>query len=332
MIGVANIIPGVSGGTVALMLGIYERILEAIQNVSPTTLKVCCSLLTGRVEARKRFLDEMIRIDAGFLITLALGALLAIVLSAELITFLLDQHHDPTYGFFFGLVLLSALTPLSLIKKKNLLSALMVILGAIGVILTTNAISQDTLVKKAEIHTQQGIVSATDNTNSAVVENPQETPLELVYIFLLGFVAISAMILPGVSGSLLLLLLGGYFTILHAISERDLLILGTFLMGCVTGLILFSRFISFLLKRWYDPTMSVLLGLVLGSLWMLWPFKTAEQVGSETVYLDNFFPASWAANEWLTMGTVVLGSVLVLCLLWFERRGKTQATSETPSS
>jgi len=149
MIGVANIIPGVSGGTVALMLGIYERILQAIHNVSPTTLKACFGLLTGRVEARKRFLDEMKRIDAAFLVTLALGALLAIFLSAELITFLLDKHHDPTYGFFFGLVLFSALTPLSLIKNKNLLCVVMVILGAIAVILTANAVSGDTPVTKA---------------------------------------------------------------------------------------------------------------------------------------------------------------------------------------
>jgi len=323
MIGIANIIPGVSGGTVALMLGIYERVLNAIQQVSPYTVKAVFGLFTGRPEARKRFFTEMERIDAAFLCTLAFGAVVAVVLTAELITILLDQHHDPTYGFFFGLVLFSALTPLSLIKKKNLLSILMVVLGAAGVILVTNAISKDTLVKKAEIKTEQQI-NPTPSPNLEMVEDASETdgsPLQLAYIFVLGFVAISAMILPGVSGSFLLLLLGGYFTILQAITERDWVILAIFFMGCGVGLILFSRFINFLLKRWYDPTMGVLLGLVLGSLWMLWPFKVAQQIGSETVYLNNLFPSSWASNEWLTVAAAVLGSFLVLCLLWFEHRG-----------
>lgn len=328
MIGIANIIPGVSGGTVALMLGIYERILQAIDHLSPNTARALFGLLAGTAQSRARFRTEMERIDAVFLVFLALGTVLAIVLSAELITFLLDAHREPTYGFFFGLVLVSAWTPFSLIKKKTALCAGMVALGAIGVISIASAISQDTLIDRAKAHTEQGFSDLGTASDSAHRGEPSSAvPLHLLYIFGLGFIAISAMILPGVSGSFVLLLLGGYFTILRAISERDIGILTVFLLGCGVGLIAFSRFINFLLKRWHDLTMGVLLGLVLGSLWMLWPFKATQQMGSETVSLHNLFPDSWAANEWWTLAAAVLGGLVVVCLIWFEVRGSQPTTT-----
>lgn len=319
VIGIANIIPGVSGGTMALVLGIYERLINAIHNISFDSMTSVVGLVRFNRESFERFTNEMNKIDALYLIRIFFGALVAVVLLAKLMTFLLISWHDPTYGFFFGLVLASALVPYKLIKKKTIPVLLMICLAAAGLVGVSQAMSGEKLIEKARFKQQTMIESG------SLLKQSDSTALrasrlfgDAVKFFFMGAVAISAMILPGVSGSFLLLLMGGYFDVLRAITSRDFGILGSFALGCLVGMIFFSRFLEFLLRRWYDLTMAFLLGLVIGSLWMIWPFKATVLVGGETVYLHNIIPASAGLSELYTCISFIAGVVIVVLLMRVE--------------
>lgn len=327
VIGVANIIPGVSGGTLALVLGIYERLISAIQNISPATIKAIAGILRFNKEAYKRLKNELNRIDASFLITIIIGAIVTVVALANLITYLLTTWHDPTYGFFFGLVALSAIAPYRKIKKITISTLLAGIIAAGAVLGISYAVTGDALLRRAqarhEMMTEKNISSSEkgfqlNNTYYQYITH-------FIYIFFLGAIAISAMILPGVSGSFLLLLLGGYFEILRAISGRDFIILSIFGLGCVTGILVFSRLLNFLLKRWHDQTMGSLFGLVIGSLWMIWPFKNTANVGNETIYLTNRLPETLGKIEIYSILAALAGTGIVALLLLMESKRKDTA-------
>lgn len=322
IIGVANIIPGVSGGTMALVLGFYERLISAIHNISSETIKIFLGALTFKKENIEKLKNESKRIDLIFLVRITTGALAAVAALAKIMTYLLQNLHDPTYGFFFGLVLVSAIAPYRLIKKKTLSCLLVFIIAVCAILVVSNTASGDTLLKKAQLKHEMKI-----NKEHAETYNIKETGgknkldiVKLLYIFLMGVVAISAMILPGVSGSFLLLLMGGYFVILKAIVNRDFPVLVSFTVGCLIGIIAFSRFLNFLLKKWHDQTMSFLLGLVIGSLWMIWPFRTSAKVGEEVIYLINRIPTSFGANEVYTILAAIIGVVIVITLLLVEAK------------
>ncbi|MCD4814091.1 DUF368 domain-containing protein [bacterium] len=322
VIGVANIIPGVSGGTMALVLGIYERLIGAIHNISLETFKICLGLIKMKRTAGTAFLEEMKRIDAIFLALTGMGAVAAIVALANVMTILLEQQHDPTYGFFFGLVVVSALVPFRLIRKQTLAGLLAGIIALGGVIMLANTMSGDAMVAKE----QKKIEIKMEKKNSAVFSVSKESTnyevLHLVLMFAAGAVAISAMILPGISGSFILLLMGVYFEVLKAITYRDFLLLVVFALGCGIGVLLFTRLLNFLLRKWHDQTMTFLLGLVLGSLWAIWPFKSSVTVGEETLYLANRLPAVWTVNETATLVTGLLGAGIVFGFIWIEKKQK----------
>ena len=207
-------------------------------------------------------------------------------------------------------------------KATFLKSLSMFIIAVCAILVVSNTASGDTLLKKAQLKHEMKI-----NKEHAETYNIKETGeknkldiVKLLYIFLMGVVAISAMILPGVSGSFLLLLMGGYFVILKAIVNRDFPVLVSFTVGCLIGIIAFSRFLNFLLKKWHDQTMSFLLGLVIGSLWMIWPFKTSAKVGEEVIYLINRIPTSFSANEIYTILAAIIGVVIVITLLLVEAK------------
>ncbi|HON76905.1 MAG TPA: DUF368 domain-containing protein [Spirochaetota bacterium] len=320
VIGIANIIPGVSGGTMALVLGIYERLIDAIHNISSETIVSTLRLFLFKKESFESFKTEMKRIDALFLLILGTGALSAIIALAKLMTYLLKHQHDPTYGFFFGLVLLSVIAPFQLIKKKTVPVFLAVIIAISSVFAISYAVSGDTMLHKAQKKHELTLKTSQSSIAQPAVSNQRVKVLKYLYLFFLGAVSISAMILPGVSGSFLLLLLGGYFEILEAITTRNIPVLGAFALGCIVGILLFTRLLDFLLKKWYDQTMGFLVGLVIGSLWMIWPFKTTALVGDETVYLSNMIPAQFSANEILTVAAFVAGSLIVAVMLIIEAR------------
>jgi putative membrane protein len=320
IIGVANIIPGVSGGTMALVLGFYKRLIVSIHNISPRTIIIFFKVFTFKKENVEKFKDEVKRIELIFLVTITAGALIAIVVLSEIMIYLLNNFHDPTYGFFFGLVLVSVIAPYKIIKKKTI-SCFFIFLIAVMVILAVSfSASGETLLKKAQI--KHEMKKADTQTDKIEKENNKFNILKLSYFFLLGAVAISTMILPGVSGSFLLLLMGGYFTILKAITNRNYIILIIFSAGCLVGIVIFSRFLNFLLKRWHNQTMSFLVGLVIGSLWMIWPFKTSAKVGDEIIYLINRIPNAIGANEIHTFLTTLLGIGIVAAILIIESKKK----------
>jgi putative membrane protein len=318
VIGVANIIPGVSGGTMALVLGIYERLIRAIQGISLRTIKVCLGLLKFNRSAWTAFLEEMQRIDAVFIGALGAGAMAAIVALANLMTYLLEKQHDLTYGFFFGLVVASAWVPFKLIKKQTLVGLLAGVIALTGVVVLTNTMSGDAIVnkeiKKVELKMEKTVVTV----DSASKDRNNHHPSHLMFMFAAGAVAISAMILPGISGSFILLLLGAYFELIKAITYRDFPILVVFGLGCGVGIILFTRILNFVLHKWHDITMTFLLGLMLGSLWAIWPFKSSVLVGKETLYLANRIPITWTANEMLTILTCLLGGMIEGGFIWIE--------------
>ncbi len=321
VIGVANIIPGVSGGTLALVLGIYERLISAIHNISFQTLARGLGLLRFQAESWRRLQEELRRIDAGFLTLIGLGAVAAIVALANVMTYLLERQHDPTYGFFFGLVAISAWVPWQLIRRKTWPKVLIGLLAAGLVVWLAAGLGGERQLEQEQTKYELKMESAAAPGAGRTGRAPNHGPAHLLGVFIAGGVAISAMILPGVSGSFLLLLLGVYFEILKAIVLRDMLVLGVFVAGCGVGILLFSRLLNWLLRKWHDETMSFLLGLVLGSLWAIWPFKTTARVGAEIIYLSNRAPGAWGANEFLTLAAAVAGGLVVAGFIWLERPG-----------
>jgi putative membrane protein len=316
VIGVANIIPGVSGGTMALVLGIFERLIKAIKTISINTFLSFFKIFTFKKKNWNEFIKELKKIDFIFLVQIGIGVAIAIVSLASVMTYLLEKQHDPTYGFFFGLILASVLVPFKLIKKRTVSRFLMMVLAIAVVVGFSSLMSGEKLIEKAKekqaMHIQKG-------NNSVELYKPDINPARLAFIFFAGMVAISAMILPGVSGSFLLLLLGLYFDILQAIIHMQFLILGVFALGCLIGMIYFTRLLDVLLKKWHDLTMSFLLGLVLGSLWPIWPFKTTTIVGDETIYLSNILPASINGNVIAAIITVIIGILIVAAFLVLEK-------------
>ncbi len=316
IVGIANIIPGVSGGTMALVLGFYERLIDAVHNISGKTIEALFGLFRFNRTGIENLKSELRRIDADFLAAILLGALAAIVALASLMTYLLKKWHDPTYGFFFGLVLISAFVPYRIIKRKTIPVFLSFILAVAGVLAVSGAISDAEKIEKARVKYELKEKGKSGRTENSVKRDL--SPVKIVYLFFTGAIAISAMILPGVSGSLLLLIMGAYFDILAAIADRDFLLLGIFAAGCIAGILLFTRLLNFLLKRWGDETMGGLLGLVVGSLWMIWPFRNSANVGDEIIYLSNRMPGEFGPNEWLTIACTVAGMIIVALFIKME--------------
>lgn len=317
IVGIANIIPGVSGGTMALVLGFYERLINALHNISGKTIKRVFGVFRFNKTAYENLKTELKRIDAGFLAAILSGALTAIVVLAKLMTYLLKELHDPTYGFFFGLVLISAIVPYKIIKRKTVPVFLSFVLAVAGVLVVFGSVSDAEKIEKARVKYELKKRKNSSNTRNIPAQR-EVSAAKTLYLFLTGAVAISAMILPGVSGSLLLLIMGVYFDILSAIANRDFILLGIFAAGCIVGILLFTRLLNFLLWRWSDETMSGLLGLVVGSLWMIWPFRNRVNVGDEIVYLSNCIPSEFGFNEFLTITSAVVGMGIVYLFIKLE--------------
>ena len=323
-IGLANIIPGVSGGTMALVLGIYSRLIDAIGKLGPQTVKC---LFCGP----KAIAEEMKRIDAVFLGALAAGALAAVVCAAELLTWLLANQHDPTYGFFFGLVLASVVVPYRMIKRKGAGAVVVCIIGIACVMALTLAMSGEerlaseqkkAALKAAKIERKAAAASAADpeGKGAAVVEKIDDGTTQKLLFFFAGVVAIAAMILPGISGSFMLLVMGIYFDVLAAITGRQFVLLGIYPLGCMLSLVLFTKVLNFLLDRYADITMAYLLGLVVGSLYAIWPFKTFGMAGGMRVDMDNILPTAFGSNEIMTFAAALAGLAIVAAFIVIEMR------------
>ncbi len=311
IIGVANVIPGVSGGTMALILGLYEQLITGINNISANTALLFIKSIFGSKEQKAAFFEEFKKIEGPLLFNLMIGALIAIFSLAKLMSYLLISHHDPTYGFFFGLVLISAANPWMLIRRKTVATIAAFLIALFGLIAISESASREDIIRKAEA--RQHVSVQVENHSGADIRTTEIK--KYVYYFVCGAISISAMILPGISGSFVLLLMGGYFDILHALSTFNIPVLFWFALGCILGLIAFVRLLHFLLERYYNPTMGFLLGLVIGSLWVIWPFKESVMVGSERVYLSNVIPATFGANEIATISAFCAGALVVAIMI-----------------
>ena len=311
LIGIANIIPGVSGGTMAMVLGIYERMIRSLNCIGIGTVK---KIMSFKITDIRR---ECQRIDIGFLFLIAVGAAIAIVTTAKLIVLLITEQHDPTYGFFCGLILLSILTPLKMMKQFHFYYLIPLLCATILTVgLTISMGGEKTLEKekqKYKIEQLQKKLGGQDTDRQV-----GRSVGRLVYLFIVGAIAISAMILPGISGSFVMLLFGVYFEILLAINNRDLTLLITFAIGCGLGLLAFTRLLNFLLERYHDLTVSFLIGLMIGSLYGLWPFREFEVVSSQRIDFAHVLPRI-NTNLVITFVAFLFGCVIILIFDQFEK-------------
>lgn len=259
LMGIAEIIPGVSGGTLAFITGIYKELIDSIKSINLDSLK-----LLFQLQLKKFWLQ----INGNFLSTLLVGMVVSILLLSRFITFLLDFHQFKIWGFFFGLIISSALIIFKSINKLNSVSLLFLFAG---------------VVLSAYI--------------SLVA--PSSTPNNNIFIFLSGAIAISAMILPGISGSFILLFLSKYEFILSSLNSFEINVILVFLAGCVTGLVTFSRLLSYLFKNFYDNVVGLLVGFLFGSLIKIWPFYEVIEFNqdNEPLYTNPVFPNSSQTTE-----------------------------------
>ena len=232
--GAADLVPGVSGGTIALITGIYDRLISAIAAIDMKTLAM---VFKGDIKGAWQ------HIDASFLITLAGGMFTAIVALASSIDWAMKVFPLPLWSFFFGLVLASTVSLASTLRSEFTGSQIVAALIGAGV--------------AASIALGQAVTLDTS----------------LLGFFLAGMIAICAMVLPGISGSFLLLLMGMYQPVISAVVDLDLLVLAVFFAGCLIGLFAFARVLKALLARYRVTTLSTLIGVLAGSLIALWPWQ-----------------------------------------------------------
>ena len=229
--GMADVVPGVSGGTIAFISGIYEELLDSIRSVNATALKLLLKLRLG---------EFWRHINGSFLLPVLLGIAIAIFSLARLMTYLLTYHPIAIWSFFFGLIIASALLVARQIGRWDWRSLLAFVAGAAAAWWIT-------------------------------VATPAETPNDWWFVMLSGAIAICAMILPGISGAFILLLLGKYQYIMQAVGDLNIPVIVIFVVGAAAGIISFSHLLSWLLKHWHDVTVAVLMGFMVGSLNKVWP-------------------------------------------------------------
>ena len=320
LIGIANIIPGMSGGTLALVLGIYERLIGALRRIGLSTVKKLLGGATLRKNALEAARAELRRIDFGFLALLGSGAIAAVLLTSKLIVYLLNDHHDATYGFFSGLILISILIPMRMLKAfgwKELLALLIAIALILSLSVGTTEKQLDRVAYKSGMETTM---------DSEVSESGTGLPTywELAIFLGSGALAISAMILPGISGSFLMLALGVYFPLLTAINtilesipavlkgifepsmSGSLLIISFTAIGCLFGLLAFTRLLNYLLERYRNLTITFLIGLMVGSLYGLWPFREFAMIDGERIDTAHILP-QLDMNLLITMAAFLVG-------------------------
>ena len=278
--GAADVIPGVSGGSIAFITGIYEELINSIRSVDLQALRLLVTL---------KFKEFWKHINGNFLISVVAGIAISIFSLAKLMTYLLNTHPLYVWSFFFGLIIASALLVSKEVKKWDLFSITSMIVGiVIGYTIT--------------------------------VLTPTSTPETWWFILLSGAIAICAMILPGISGAFILLLLGKYEYIITAVSEFNIGILLIFLVGAVAGIISFSHLLSWLLKNYHGMTVALLTGFMVGSLNKVWPWQITDTElinGSPFEIERNVFPAAYeqAGNDPLTW-QVLLMCIIGFFLIW----------------
>jgi putative membrane protein len=275
--GVAEIIPGVSGGTVALVLGVYQRFIDSIRSYHPASV---LNLLQALPNAEKRP-GALRAVHLDFLIPLLIGMAMAIVSLSGVMKGLLADYPAHMNGLFFGMILASVYVPPSRMTERKPLHLAIAFLGFAGAA---------TVVGLPFVETGGGLGT----------------------LFLLGSVAICAMVLPGVSGSYLLKVLGQYERVIGAIHDRDLLTVAVFAAGCLVGITSFVRVLSVLLRRFPNAMMSALTGMMLGSLRAVWPFRATSPEGQTSLLMPEVGVDAIAPVFGLMFAGFVVVAVLIV--------------------
>ena len=278
--GAANVIPGVSGGTIALLTGIFNELIES--------LNALMSVSSWRLLLKGRFSEFWKAIHGTFLLWLGIGIVLSVFSLAKLMEYVLSHHPVQTWAFFFGLIIVSAFFLLSDIKDWKWSDVLWLVLGIVlGAVIC--------------------------------LLSPTETTSDLWFIALCGAIAVCTMILPGISGSFILVLLGKYEYIMKAVSELNIPVLLVFTVGCVIGIVAFSKILHWLIGKYEKPTLLVLIGFTLGALVKVWPW--ADKAACEAANLLTGHPAGTlhvpGAIIW-----ALIGALSVLTLELFSKRAK----------
>lgn len=286
--GTADLIPGVSGGTIAFLSGIYEELIYSIKFVTGDVMKIA---LKGRL------IKAVKMVPYKFLVPVAVGLFSAIFLLAKTLSYLLEHYPVYVWAFFFGLVIASTLIVMKRVVKWDISDILGFVIAAVITYFVV------------------GLVSV-------------ETPATLPVFFLSGMIAIVAMILPGISGSYILLLLGKYQQVLAAVTSKDFLTLIVFALGAVVGLSLFSRLLSWLFAKHHDISVAILSGIMLGSVRKIWPWKETimTRINSHGVEVPivekNILPQAFDVTVIFAFG-LMIGAFLLI--FYFD---KLQLTKE----
>lgn len=278
--GAANVIPGVSGGTMALLTGIFERLINAIKSFDLEALR-----LLMRFEIRA----FMIHIDAKFLSAIGIGVVASILSVARLLEFLFEHHALHVWSFFFGLILASVYFVGKKIGNLRFPVILLFVLGA--------------------------AIAA-----SIAFMEPAEENASVPYLLLCGMIAMCSMILPGLSGSYVLLLMGNYqLVMIKAVSNFDLAVLIPVGIGAAAGLAAFARVLSWVFKKFHDQTIGLLTGFIFGSLSILWPWKEAilqtfqkgDEIKEKIVGYDYAMPDPSSMETWIALAIMFSGIVII---------------------
>lgn len=297
--GIAEIIPGVSGGTIAFITGIYERFIGALQSFDLSLIK---TLKTDGIKGAWE------KIDGNFLATLAAGMFVSILLFVKIVTHLIETQPVLLWAFFFGLIAASAIYVGQQIPKWNAINVIALMIGTVLAFYIT--------------------IASPANGNDA-----------LWAIFLSGMLAICAFLLPGLSGSFVLLLLGMYGIVLTGVKNLDIPIVAVFALGCIAGILSFSKFLNWAFHNHKSLTLAVLTGFLIGSLNRVWPWqqvlsRRTNSKGEEVVeFTQSVFPNSFSAlngpenmpygNDPQVMpviGLIVMGFALVFVLERLSRK------------
>lgn len=267
--GAADVVPGVSGGTIAFIVGIYEELIDSIKSISIKNLGLFFTFRWSRFWRQ---------INGNFLLAVVGGILISIFSLARLITYLLVHHPVLVWAFFFGLIIASTYFVAKRIDKWTFLKIVAFLIGAVLAYYIT-------------------------------VATPAHTPDSWPYIFMSGAIAICAMILPGISGSFILVLLGKYFYIMEAVKTLNLPVILIFAVGAAIGLVLFSHLLSYLLRKHHDITVALLAGFMLGSLNKVWPWKTIGKTADGIVISEQ---NTWPDHlVWQGFALMILGFAIV---------------------
>lgn len=273
--GAANVIPGVSGGTIALLTGIFNELIDSLNAIM--------SISTWKLLIKGNFKEFWNTINGTFLLWLAIGVIISVFSLAKLMEYVLAHHPVQTWAFFFGLIVVSAIFLLCDIKEWKGLDVIWLVLGvALGAFIC--------------------------------LMSPTETTSDLWFIAVCGAIAICTMILPGISGSFILVLFGKYEYIMKAVSELNIPVLLVFALGCVIGIVAFSKFLHWLIGKYEKQTLLVLIGFTIGALVKVWPW--ADKAAYEAANVLNGQPSGTlhigGAVAWALIGA---GMVLAMELL-----------------